>query len=353
MLVLSLILRKLLNYSNSFGRISELNNIDLRKCLDNLNKSNDDPNDNPLTTMGINSQYYEIDSFNKLRDTLTGKNNEQLIALHINIQSLSAKYDQLINLINELKTNHISLDFILICETFLNKYNKELFQIPGYKLVSRNRINMTRGGVGIYIKDTIQFKRRSDLDIFVEGEFESVFIETTSTTRKTVVGTIYRPPNTNIGTSIERYESIFAKLASIDAVIGTDQNFDFLKLETLNYVANLLNIALSNNMIPTITKPTRLTSHTSTLIDNMYIKCNKPHSIINSSILVTDISDHFPIISSISYTAINKPTTPVKIEYRKLSPEVIDKINKSLNGRNWNLLLELSPNNAYNEFSNI
>ena len=49
--------------------------------------------------------------------------------LHINIQSLPAKYDKLKELIASFYKEGIALDFILLCETFLTDNNMNLFQI--------------------------------------------------------------------------------------------------------------------------------------------------------------------------------------------------------------------------------
>ena len=48
------------------------------------------------------------------------------------------------------------------------------------------------------------------------------------------------------------------------------------------------------SMIPTITKPTRVTKHTATIIDNVITNC-VINSDIKSAIVKTDLSDHFPI----------------------------------------------------------
>ena len=79
-----------------------------------------------------------------------------------------------------------------------------------------------------------------DLDIFVEGEFESMFLETVINNNKTVIGEIYRVPNSNINQSIERYDEIFLKLKDAkNVIIGTDQNFYFLKIESHKQTADL------------------------------------------------------------------------------------------------------------------
>ncbi|EDO42599.1 predicted protein [Nematostella vectensis] len=54
-----------------------------------------------------------------------------------------------------------------------------------------------------------------------------------------------------------------------------------------------LDMLFSNGLMPIITKPTRITSHTATLIDHIYTNC--PISHVTPGILTVDISDHLPI----------------------------------------------------------
>jgi len=104
-----------------------LNNIDLRQCFNNTHVAPGDPDDNPLITLGINSQYYDIDELHKMREHLFETDFAHATALHINIQSLPAKYNKLLDLLIEFQNKHIHIDFILLCETFLHEKNKELF----------------------------------------------------------------------------------------------------------------------------------------------------------------------------------------------------------------------------------
>ena len=52
-----------------------------------------------------------------------------------------------------------------------------LYDIPGYIFLNTNRKNKVGGGVGIYIKDHINFKIREDLSTNKEDILESLFIE--------------------------------------------------------------------------------------------------------------------------------------------------------------------------------
>ena len=55
-----------------------------------------------------------------------------------------------------------------------------------------------------------------------------------------------------------------------------------------------LNTLLTHALIPTITKPTRITHRSATLIDNIYLKMNTKITA-RAGILITDLSDHMPV----------------------------------------------------------
>jgi hypothetical protein len=151
----------------------------------------------------------------------------------------------------------------------------------------------------MYIKKDIPFKLRNDLAIFHEGDFESIFNETIHPNANSViVGEIYRTPNTNAAQSVKRYYEIISKLdGSMPIIIGTDQNFDLLKIENNPNTEELLNTYLTASIVPTITKPTRITNTTATLIDNIYVKY-LTNVKISSGIILSDISDHLPVFVS-------------------------------------------------------
>ena len=104
-------------------------------------------------------------------------------------------------MISELAEQKIAVDFILLCETFLADNISHM-----YNLICSNRQSL-RGGVAIYINSKLNFTRRNDLEIFLAGQFESLFIEIKSKASPLIVGEIYRFPNTNEHDSIERYET--------------------------------------------------------------------------------------------------------------------------------------------------
>ena len=118
--------------------------------------------------------------------------------LHQNIRSLPDKFDHLKIF---LANTQINPDIILLCETFLNGKNENLYQLPDYQFISKCRANKTCGGVGMYIKNDLSYKIRNELAPHIEGSFESIFIEILDADKRMIVGEIYRAPNTSVQTA--------------------------------------------------------------------------------------------------------------------------------------------------------
>lgn len=286
------------------------------------------------------SGYYDIDEIDKLCISKNSFNS-----IHLNIQSLPAKYEKLKELLNHFKDKNVTIDCILLCETFLNDTIADTFQIPGYNLFYSNRKKKSRGGVAIYLHKRHQYLIRNDLAIFVEGEFESIFIEIKAP-KKTLIGEVYRVPNTNPTSSLENYDAILQKITNYTnpVIIGTDQNFNLLKTDTHDKTRELLDLFLTNGLLPVITKPTRITHNTATLIDNLYISTKKCEDT-NAGILTLDISDHLPIFASIGKHKIenNKKTT---FKYRKLNQNAIQAMCDDLSDIDFNYLDNLTTDEA-------
>ena len=65
-----------------------------------------------------------------------------------------------------------------------------------------------------------------------------------------------------------------------DVKIGTDQNFNYLDNKRHSKTRDLLDIFISSGFLPTVTLPTRITHNTSTLNDNIYIKCERYDDLV-------------------------------------------------------------------------
>jgi len=210
--------------------LSNYTELDLRYLYER-NTQYENIETNPFNLADINSNHYDV---NDILPDKFSQNNIQCKVFHLNIQELSSKCYQLHTLHSDLSDAHVEIDYILSSETFVNDDNAHLFKLPNYNFIYKNRKIKSKGGVAIFIRDNIQYNLREDLSIFIEGELESIFIESINNGQTSVVGEIYRIPNTSVNLSIQRYEAILHKMESSNSqvIIGTDQNFDYLKINS-------------------------------------------------------------------------------------------------------------------------
>ena len=90
-----------------------------------------------------------------------------------------------------------------------------------------------------------------------------------------------------------------------------DFNIDLLQSETCDIANKFSEQLFTSCFYPIITKPTRITEHTTTLIDNIFTNnIEKLDSSVNG-ILFSDISDHLPIlhVCDLNTFHFNKYTT--------------------------------------------
>ena len=320
--------------------------MQLDKVIDNYFNFESSCDPNPLTSGNINSLYHDIDTVG-LQHLKDYKQNSKFSCMHLNIRSLPDKFDKFKLFLTNLDNEKIQFDAILLCETFLTDTNRDLFNIPGYTFISRHRKHYRQGGVGIYIKNNINFIIRDDLSIFIEKSFETLFLEVTSSKGSILIGEVYRVPNSSCPNSITNYELITNKLQNEnkEIIIGTDQNFDYLNIHCA-YSKHLLETFFAACLVPTITRPTRITSESATLIDNIYVSGNRLE-YIRSGILVADISDHFPIFLFTGKKVRHcKPKNNTN-SYRKLDSTAIDRINSLLLATDWSPLQQLHVNDQF------
>ena len=105
------------------------------------------------------------------------------------------------------------------------------------------------------------------------------------------------------------------------AILG-DFNLDLLKAEVHQETQNFLNTLGSFLFHPQILQPTRITDHSATLIDNIFLNSLDHNSI--SGNLVYDLSDHLPNFLIIEkYSAVSSNTKFCKRDYSSLDEIVL------------------------------
>ena len=78
-------------------------------------------------------------------------------------------------------------------------------------------------------------------------------------------------------------------------ILAGDFNLNVLDFEQNKKVQNFVNLMFQFGLIPTINKPTRVINETISAIDQI-ITNSIYNNDFKTGIIMTDISDHFPII---------------------------------------------------------
>ena len=98
------------------------------------------------------------------------------------------------------------------------------------------------------------------------------------------------------------------------------------------------------HMVPSITKPTRITKSSATLIDNIFIPLELV-AISSSHILIEDMSDHLPVLLVLNGVTTGKLCECV-IESRDLRPNNINALRSGIKNVDWDVLLtNVTPSN--------
>ena len=223
---------------------------------------------------------------------LTNKNDHDLLIMQWNTRGLRSKHGALIEFLNNKLEQ--KADIIMINETWLNNHSPPLPPIPGYKFVGKPRVDRKGGGVGFLIREDVIFRRKENLEINSKT-LENIVIEIKCKTNLLLCSD-YRPPNTDLPEFLASYNKMVNNLEASkhsESIIGIDHNLDFIKQHLHSPTKMFIESNIDSNMLPTITRPTRITNTSATLIDNLFISQHLQTNY-KSGILLDDTSDHMP-----------------------------------------------------------
>ena len=227
----------------------------------------------------INSKYFDIPDFNKIKPDASSTLNLHFEDLKVILSLLKFKFD-----------------IIAITE---HKILKDIgpttnIKLDGYNPLEYNPIETTHGGTGFYINKSLNFVRRNDLEFNSPGNYESTFIELIFPDKKNkIMGCVYRHPSSSL--SIEDFsrqciEPVLEKISSENKICSLtgDFNINLLKTDQHEGTSYFYNCLSSNSFAPYILHPTRPVSKT--LIDNIFI--NSLEYKAHCGNLTTQIADH-------------------------------------------------------------
>ena len=159
---------------------------------------------------------------------------------HWNVQHLTdSKFEEIRNLLTCPSKELFGLDILILSQTFCTKKIPVTFySIPDYEVYRKDRIGKSGGGLCVYVKNSIQTKRRTDLEtddaeiIWLEtDDAEIIWLETCpyKSKRPLFIWGIYRPPSSTAGSDKSIGENIEnVSLLGREMILLGNINIDYL-----------------------------------------------------------------------------------------------------------------------------
>ena len=193
-------------------------------------------------------------------------------------------------------------DIIALSETKLHEGRVFAnINLDGFKFNYVNSLT-NAGGVGLYGEERIKFSVNKCVQCDLSFA-ETLWINVMLNDNSTVVGIVYRHPRSGprdiekFCKSMQDIFDILNKKKQPFYIMG-DFNIDLLKISKKETIRQYANMLLGSICKCLIDLPSRVTSKSISLIDHICINDIKHR--MNSGILVSDISDHFPVFAMIS-----------------------------------------------------
>ena len=222
-----------------------------------------------------------------------------------------------------------------------------------YDLIYTNRTNKRGGGVLIFVLKDFRFVKIDEFSVAIDDVLESVTLEVNVECGKNfIISCVYRAPGSDLDSFFKYIELFLQSIKNNKSIyLCGDFNIDLLKEQTHKGTNDFLELLNSFGLFPTITKPTRVTSTSATLIDNIFT--NNIFQITLSGILCNDISDHLPVFC-ICKGHTFKGDVKGYHNVRKITDTEINHFKNALSSHNWEDMYNCyDVNDSYNYFLKI
>ena len=241
----------------------------------------------------VQSKYYDIDELQTMIMKMPNK-DKSLALFHINACYLNKNFNELEYLLSCTNKN---FDVIAMSETRISKN----ISLPNNLTMNNFSFEFTptessAGGTLLYVANHLSYKPRLDLNIYKSNELESTFIEILNPKKSNIIiGCIYKHPSMDLNDFNTNYlNNLLDKVSKEQKSVFLlgDFNVNLLNYNDHNPTNEFLDSLASNSFVPYILQPTRLTSHSKTLIDNIFSNIISLEAIFGN--LTSTISDHLP-----------------------------------------------------------
>ena len=253
----------------------------------------------------------------------------------------------------EFDISENNLDFLCVAETRLTKNTESLYSIERYNSFYNSR-ETRGGGTAVFVRNRYSASKIVNL-CFTTAALESTFVYISDGSLSLVIGCFYRPPSAGIREFMLKIEDVLSYIRDnyrSKIVVHGDFNIDAFKGET-SASHDFLTLMSTYGMLPVILRPTRVSTHSASLIDNIFIsRCN---DFTTSGVINSLISDHFAVFVSFSKCGRTKDCSSyVEVERRKINDLSLATLKSSLENCDWERLKGIQDAEcAYSEFAHV
>ena len=315
-------------------------------CTENKNyfDCDIDPDNEYFNKINIDCKYYTDRHF----ECIT-KNETDISIIHFNCRSIRKNFENVKDYLDSLP---IEFDIVALTETWeSSNVCNDQYVLPGYKSFFISRENKLGGGVAVFTKSNLQVKQINDGSYSVDDIFDCVSIEIENVGKNIVVCCIYRPPNRSINSFSEYVHELLNKFVNKTLYVVGDFNINILNHEKHKETNDFIDLMYSKGVFPLITKPTRITNTTSTLIDNIFT--NDLDHKYTSGAFICDVTDHLPIFI-IGSNSIKSDMNKSKFIYkRSIDGDNLNSFTSAISNVDWSSIESATDTNkAYDMFIN-
>ena len=191
-----------------------------------------------------------------------------------------------------LLLDNIKVDTFVIglTETWFTDDPHTMYSLPKHNLIFSNIVNRRGGGVAMYVPTHLPYIALNELNMMIHTSSTTIFWS------QYILLEIQQLLSNPI-------------LQNKHCLLMGNFNVDLLKCNEDYFSQDFIDSILSHSFIPSITRPTRLSSHSCTLIDNIFSNVDKE---TKSDIILSDISDHCPIFAKIVSFFEDSPYTGMR-----------------------------------------
>ena len=292
-----------------------------------------------------NCKYYETSQ-------IKSSKSYELKVYSLNIRSLT---NTIPNIRDDIE-QYAKFDVLCFNETNCNletlAFNGKELELEGFYppfIQAPARASNRGGGLAVYINKKLcefsDIQIKSDLSYREDaatGEFQVIEI-THNGHKNSIICNFYRSPNGQLNSFIDKLKNTLSNLGrhrNKNIFLLGDSNIDLLDYGRIDNVTKYVDMLGEHGFAPVISRPTRITNHSATIIDHIFV--NNCHAITKSGIITESLSDHLAtfvgIILDSNRISCKLQDDPLELLTRVINDENITKFEQEISATDWNFL---------------